>query len=191
MRFNLPEASSLREDFMIPPADRKRGSSMQKISRTSLKYRNAVLFVKDMTLSKRFYTEILGQEIEQDFDRYAGFKGGFGIWDGAYALEIIRGEREERVRYGSENCELYFETAELDGVVQNLKEHGVPFIHSIMEHDWGQRGIRVSDPDGHIIEISEPMETVIRRLHNEGMSLPAISKKTHFLSEDIQRILSV
>ncbi|NQT27798.1 VOC family protein [candidate division KSB1 bacterium] len=155
-----------------------------------MKYRNSVLFVKDVVRSKHFYADVLSQEIEDDFGRFVGFKGGFGIWDGSYALELIRGKPDNRASYGSENCELYFETSELDFIIQNLDEHGVPFVHPMKEHDWGQRGIRVEDPDGHIIEISEPMEEVVRRLHGEGMDLPAISKKTYFSLDDIHQILA-
>jgi len=156
----------------------------------SPEYKNAVLFVKDVAKSKAFYMDVLGQEIAEDFNRYVGFKSGFGIWDASYALELIRNKKDDRSSCGSDNFELYFETERLDDMIQHLEDHNVPFIHPMIEHDWGQRGVRIEDPDGHVIEIGEPMEAVIRRLHGKGLDLESLSKKTQFSHDTIQRILS-
>ena len=155
----------------------------------TLRFKNTVLFVRDAAVSKRFYKMILGQEVLEDFNRYVGFKGGFGIWQGEYALELIRGKVESRERYGADNCELYFETDDLDAMLRYLEGEDVPFIHPVMEHDWGQRGFRIADPDGHIIEISEPMETVVRRLASDGVPVVSIAQKTQFSEDDVKRIL--
>lgn len=151
-------------------------------------YKSCVLFVENVARSKAFYCQLLGQEIEEDFNRYVGFKGGFGIWDGSYALELIDRKKADCPRFGAENGELYFETADLDSVIRKLKSRDVCFIHDVMEHAWGQRGVRIADPDGHIIEISEPMEAVVRRLHEQGMDFPAIAKKTQFSIEAVREI---
>ena len=45
------------------------------------------------------------------------------------------------------------------------------------ERDWGQRVIRIYDPDYHVIEIAETTEGVVRRLKAEGLSLQEIAEK--------------
>lgn len=154
-----------------------------------LSFKNNVIFVSDVKVSKHFYKYTLGQEILDDFNRYVGFKGGFGIWQGAYASELIHGEADKRGRFGSGNGELYFETEDLDGMMRYLKEEEVPLIHEMIEHDWGQRGFRIHDPDGHIIEISEPMEAVVRRLASDGISEESIAQKTMLGENVVNEIL--
>ena len=48
------------------------------------------------------------------------------------------------------------------------------------EDDHGQRDIRIYDPDMHIVEIAESMESVIRRFLSQGMSVDEISKRTMY-----------
>ena len=43
---------------------------------------------------------------------------------------------------------------------------------------WGQRVLRVYDPDGHVIEIGEAMEMVVRRLQGQGLLLGQTCEKT-------------
>ena len=42
----------------------------------------------------------------------------------------------------------------------------------------GQRAFRVHDPDGHIVELGEPMPVVIHRLLGQGMTPAAVAKQT-------------
>ena len=59
-----------------------------------------------------------------------------------------------------------------------------------MEHPWGQRGFRIRDPDNHIIEFSETMENVVKRLHKQGLSLEEINKKTTITLDFIENTLN-
>jgi hypothetical protein len=59
-----------------------------------------------------------------------------------------------------------------------LVSEKIEVIHSVIEHSWGQKGFRVRDPDGNIVEFSESMESVVRRLNNKGLSLEEITKKS-------------
>lgn len=43
------------------------------------------------------------------------------------------------------------------------------WLHEIREYPWGQRDIRVYDPDNHIVEIAEDMNTIIKRFLNQDM----------------------
>lgn len=61
------------------------------------------------------------------------------------------------------------------------------WVHEIKEYPWGQRDIRVYDPDNHIVEISEDMNTVIKRFLSQGMSAEEVSKRTMFPIEVVKR----
>ncbi|NLL78773.1 MAG: hypothetical protein GX234_03015 [Clostridiales bacterium] len=49
---------------------------------------------------------------------------------------------------------------DIDGFLQKLENSRFPvqYVNRCMEHDWGQRVIRIYDPDKHIIEIGEALE---------------------------------
>jgi hypothetical protein len=61
-------------------------------------------------------------------------------------------------------------------------------VHPLREHPWGQCVFRVYDPDGHIVEIGEPMPIVIQRFLAQGLSLEAVSEKTSMPLEIVQQI---
>lgn len=154
----------------------------------AVQYLNAVIFVDDVRRSVSFYTEILGQKVIQDYGRYAGFEGGFGVWQRDYAMSIIYPDRINRFAPNGPQTELYFEADVLEATIQVLKDNSVHFIHDIYEHDWGQRGVRVRDPDGIIIEISEPMDAVIRRFFDQGMNAEQIAQKTGMPVSEINHL---
>jgi hypothetical protein len=47
----------------------------------------------------------------------------------------------------------------------------IEYIHKLFEQSWGQRVVRFYDPDKHIIEVGENMNTVVRRFINSGLSI--------------------
>jgi catechol 2,3-dioxygenase-like lactoylglutathione lyase family enzyme len=152
-------------------------------------YRSVVLLVNDIQKSKNFYNVILGQKIVMDFGRNVGFEGGLAIWEKDYALNLIFQEETENIQVGANNAEIYFEFDDLDGLFARLVEKKIKVIHPIREHPWGQKAFRVYDPDNHIIEFAETMESVVRRLDTEGISLEEISKKSMMPLEFIKLVL--
>ncbi len=151
-------------------------------------YRSCVLLVKDIEKSKHFYNIILGQNIVMDFGRNVGFEGGLAIWEKDYALNLIFQEKNHDIKVGANNSEIYFETEHLDDLHKHLAGE-VTFIHSIREHPWGQRAFRVYDPDNHIIEFAESMESVVIRLNNQALSLEEIAEKSMMPMEFIRLTL--
>jgi predicted enzyme related to lactoylglutathione lyase len=153
------------------------------------KFIGTVIFVEDVNSSKKFYNEILEQEIEMDFGQNVSFIGGHSIWDGKYAHEITGLNNPSKDSWGKGNLEVYFETEDLDSLQLKCKERNVEFIHEIIEQPWGQRCFRVYDPDHHIVEFGEPMHIVVRRFHNEGMNSDDISKKTLMPLDIVKKII--
>lgn len=47
---------------------------------------------------------------------------------------------------------------------------GIRYVHPVQEHSWGQRAVRIYDPDQHVIEIGENIKVVCRRFLESGMT---------------------
>jgi catechol 2,3-dioxygenase-like lactoylglutathione lyase family enzyme len=145
----------------------------------SIVYQGSVIFVQDMAVSRRFYEDLLGQEVDMDFGPNVGFKGGFALWQVDHAFQMIHEHAPENTGpLGRQNLELYFEAAELGAASDRFSAAGVEFVHPLREQPWGQRAFRIYDPDGHIVEVGEPMPAVILRLLGEGLSAEAVAEKT-------------
>ena len=142
-------------------------------------YRNTVLIVSDIRKSTEFYTEILNQEIEFDFESNVVFKSGISLWELRDYLPLTKMLGNERLKTSkSTKFELYFEAENLNEIENNLTEYGIHFLHHVHEEPWGQYTIRFFDPDEHLLEIGEPIEIFVTRFHKKGMSAEQISKRT-------------
>jgi len=134
-----------------------------------IRYQSSVFFVRDVEASRCFYEGLLEQEVTLDHGECVGFAGGFSIWQAAYGHQVVFGEPPgDEGQLGRGNCELYFETDDLDAAWERLSAAGVAPVHAVTEQPWGQRVLRVYDPDGHIVELGEPMAVVIRRFWTAG-----------------------
>jgi catechol 2,3-dioxygenase-like lactoylglutathione lyase family enzyme len=155
----------------------------------TIKFQSAVLFVQDIMASRWFYEELLGQEVELDFGPNVGFKGGFAIWQADHAAEMIfESATNGNGQLGRRNLELYFECPDLEIAWERLMDADVWPVHPLREHPWGQYAFRVYDPDGHIVEVGEPMPVVIQRLLAQGLSPEAVARKTLMPPEVMQQM---
>jgi catechol 2,3-dioxygenase-like lactoylglutathione lyase family enzyme len=155
----------------------------------SIKFQSSVIFVKDIGASRHFYQDLLGQEVLMDHGPNVGFVGGFAIWQVDHAYQIMF-ERPpgEAGQLGRENCELYFEADDMDAVWARLSEAGLQLVHPLREQPWGQRVFRLYDPDGHIVELGEPMPVVILRFLGQGMSVKEVAGRMSMPVEVVQQI---
>ncbi|MCP4138015.1 MAG: hypothetical protein GY754_44035 [bacterium] len=144
------------------------------------------ILVKDIGISKKFYTEVLGQEVEMDNGEHVSFIAGFSIWQRDHAYSLIYTGKTFSGNASEKDFELYFETTELEAVWDFLVKEDVEQLHDVHEHPWGQRGFRVYDPDGHIVEISEPLSAVVARFQKEGLSIKEISERTSIPEEMVR-----
>jgi catechol 2,3-dioxygenase-like lactoylglutathione lyase family enzyme len=155
----------------------------------TIQFQSSALFVRDIQASRRFYEELLGQEVEMDFGANVGYKGGFAIWQVDSAFEMIfERPADAEARLGCDNFELYFESPDLDIVWTRLSNQEVEVVHPLREQPWGQRVIRIFDPDGHIVEIGEPMPIVIVRFLAQGMTAEAVAERTLMPLEFVQQV---
>jgi predicted enzyme related to lactoylglutathione lyase len=143
------------------------------------RYVSAVLFVKDIAASRQFYEGMFEQQVDTDFGKNIGYKSGLSLWEVGVAHQIIYGcDYASLESLGQKNFEIYFESEDIETAWQELQSTGVTMIQSLYEQPWGQRTLRVADPDGHIVELGEPMPLAVKRLAAQGLDHTAISART-------------
>ena len=132
-----------------------------------MKLKNTLLAVADMERSLTFYETVLGLQVVLDFGANKTLTGGLCL----QTLETWTGFLEtDRVAFGGNDAELYFEEDRFDGFVRRLESLEIQYVHPVKEHPWGQRVVRFYDPDRHIIEAGENMRAVCRRFLDSGLT---------------------
>ncbi|NHI95036.1 MAG: glyoxalase/bleomycin resistance/dioxygenase family protein [Candidatus Lokiarchaeota archaeon] len=157
---------------------------------TLVKFSMPVIFVKDISVSKQFYQDVLALEIENDFGENIIFKNAFSIWQEKRAEEIIFGSFKNEIVKEKKNLELYFESSDIETINKRIKAKNIEIIHDLKEEPWGQRTLRFYDPDKFIIEIAEPLDAVIIRLHKMKVPIKEIAKKTQMKLEYIKIVIN-
>jgi catechol 2,3-dioxygenase-like lactoylglutathione lyase family enzyme len=151
-----------------------------------MKYHSAVIFVRDIEVSKNFYTRHLGFSIKHDYGKNVILSQGLTIW------EIIPGHViETQLGTGAEinRFELYFETDSIDTKYREFENAGFPFLHPLHEEPWGQKTFRFFDPDRNLIEVGESVEAFVINLSKRGMTGRQISRKTGIPVSEVQALL--
>ncbi len=116
-----------------------------------LKFVGPLIVVEDIAAARHFYEDCLGQKVVYDFGENVQFEGNFSIHRKAHYQSLLGDEKGYPITPRSNAGELYFETDDLEAALERLKQAGVEFIHEIREEPWGQRVMRLYDPDGHIV----------------------------------------
>lgn len=155
-----------------------------------LKNCSTALFIKDIEISKDFYTDVLGLSIDLDFGKNVIFTNGFAIWQIQDNHIIPTTLGLAKINDLSINrFELYFETENISQIYETLKSKNVKFLHGIHEEPWGQQTIRFFDPDNHLIEIGESMSQFVCRFYNQGLTIEQVHERTHVPIEEIKRLI--
>lgn len=123
-----------------------------------MRLKNFLIVVSDIEKSIRFYSDLFGLYVVRDF-------GGNVILSQGLVLQeqkIWEGFIERQVAKGGNDAEIYFEENDLDGFLEKLdkSEFEIEFIDRCRKHSWGQRVVRLYDPDGHVIEVGESMDRI-------------------------------
>ncbi len=152
----------------------------------SPRYICSLIVVENIETSKAFYRDVLGQKVQMDFGENVAFEGGFAIHLKEHYQRLMK-PTELTVQSRPNNMELYFESTGIESLYQRLQQTDVEFVHELREQPWRQRVMRFYDPDGHIIEIGEPMESVVQRLHDSGLTVSEISASTSMPAQFVQK----
>lgn len=124
-----------------------------------MKYNCTVISVADINAARKFYEDLFGLEVFQDYGRNIAFTCGLALQQ------------------------------DFDSFLHKLKEYpNIECLGEVIEHSWGQRVIRFYDLDGHIIEVGENMKMVIKRFLASGMTIDEVSVKMDVSFEDLTKL---
>lgn len=144
-----------------------------------MKYLGTLIAVRDMEASKRFYTGLLGMKVEMDLGANVSLSG--------VALQTLEtwaeftGKKESDIRFGGAEFELDYEVEDLDAFLETLKSWPeVEWVHPVREFPWGQRVVRLYDPDRHIVEVGEDMRVVVKRYLKSGLTVEETVQRSMF-----------
>jgi catechol 2,3-dioxygenase-like lactoylglutathione lyase family enzyme len=154
-----------------------------------IKFVCPLILVEDMAVSRRFYEDCLGQKARFDFGVNLEFEGHFALYQKAHYETLLGDPQRFPITLKSNWGELYFEAGDIDDVHHQLQLAGAEFIHGVKEEPWGQRTLRVYDPDGHIIDIGESLETTVTRMDQQGVPVEGIMQKTGLPREFVEGVL--
>lgn len=151
-----------------------------------MRFVSPVLVVSDMERSVAFYKDILGLRVVEDF-------GANKVLDCGIALQTLESYKDfidgASIKLGGNDSELYFEEDDIDAFARRLEGHDISYIHPVKEHSWGQRVVRFYDPDRHIIEVGEQMESVVSRFIEGGMTPQQIAERMDVSLEYVEGMI--
>jgi catechol 2,3-dioxygenase-like lactoylglutathione lyase family enzyme len=117
-----------------------------------LTFNHAMIYVRDVARALRFYRDLLGFKLIEDFVHegtsvYARLRAPGG--DGTIALHLAG----EGTNLSSDGVRLYFEVPDLDHFCRELqrKQFYITKLPALMP--WGWRHAYLNDPDGHEISL--------------------------------------
>ncbi len=126
-----------------------------------MKHICVLISVADINAARKFYEDLFGLEVFQDYGKNIAFTCGLALQQ------------------------------DFDGFLNKLKEYpDIECLGEVIEHSWGQRVIRFYDLDGHIIEVGEDMKMVIKRFLDSGMTMEGVSVKMDASIEDLTKLLN-
>ena len=153
-----------------------------------MKYVCVVISVADINAARKFYEDLFGLEVYQDYGRNIAFTCGLALQqDFDWLVNIPK----EKVLKKSNNAEVVFEEQNFDGFLNKLKAYSdIEYLGEVIEHSWGQRVIRFYDLDEHLIEVGEDMQMVVKRFLASGMTMEEVSAKMDVSIEDLTKLLN-
>lgn len=147
-----------------------------------------LISVADINAARKFYEDLFGLEVFQDYGKNIAFTCGLALQQD---FDWLVNLPKEKVLKKSNNAEIVFEEQDFDGFLNKLREYpDIEYLGEVIEHSWGQRVIRFYDLDGHIIEVGEDMKMVIKRFLDSGMTMEEVSERMDVSVEDLTKLLN-
>ena len=158
-----------------------------------MKFTSAMIVVQDMEKSRKFYENLLNQKVLLDLGANVSYEG-FALMDFKRWMEFLEKEESDFSFLKSNVYELYFEIDDYDNFIEklnNFKDFEVEIAHKTKEFPWGQRVIRFYDPDNHMVEVGESLESVANKFHSDGMSVEEIAKRMGIPEENVVNLVNI
>lgn len=137
-----------------------------------MKFSKTIIAVSDVEKSRQFYHDVLGLEVIAHLGKNTALSGGLCLQPKSCFPPGFEFEDNKQTNTA---FELYFDEPDFDKFIEKLSYMDIKYLHSVKQHNWGQRIVRFYDPDMNIIEVGESLNRVIMRYFNTGMSVSEIS----------------
>ncbi|MDE5696359.1 MAG: hypothetical protein K2I96_02940 [Lachnospiraceae bacterium] len=150
-----------------------------------MRYCNTLIAVKNMEQSLSFYKNLFDQEVTLDLGWNKTLTCGLTLQE---HFDQIAGFQADTMMYHANTMELYFETEDFESFIALLDQYpDLERLHEPKTFPWLQRGIRIYDPDGHLIEVSESMYSVACRQFEQGKSIEETASLTQHPLNVVQK----
>ncbi len=119
-----------------------------------------ILIVADLERTVHFYTDVLGLSLAHragDYAQYATGATRLGFYT-RDAMAKTLGMPLETPAAHAPGFELGFKVDHVDAVFTELVKRGAAPVTPPVTRPWGQRTAYLSDPDGYLIELVQPLE---------------------------------
>lgn len=154
-----------------------------------LKAGGPLFAVRDMERSLTFYRDVLGLEVLNDFGANVVLTGGVSLQTLETWAEFLN-KPIEGIRFGGNDAEMYYVAEDFDAFLGVLKNHPeIRLVRPPLEHRWGQRAVRLYDPDGHIIEVGESLDKVAKRFRDGGLNEEGVARRMDVSLEYARELL--
>ena len=154
-----------------------------------LKAGGPLFTVRDMERALAFYRDVLGLEVVHDFGANVVLAGGLSLQTLETWAEFLDKSAEE-IHFGGNDAEMYYVAEDFDTFLGVLKDHPeVKLVRPPVEHRWGQRAVRLYDPDGHIIEVGESLDKVAKRFRDSGLNEAGVARRMDISLEYARELL--
>lgn len=154
-----------------------------------LHYHSSVVFCNDIEKQREFYEKFLGQTVKQDMGSYLVFDNGLSLWTINKESHVARELGYTYEPIGNRNLELCFETDAIEDAVEKVLLADLRILHNLEEEKWGQYTIRFYDPEGNLVEIGESMQTMVRRMKNDGKTAEQVAEKTGLQLQMVENLI--
>lgn len=151
-----------------------------------MRLKNILFVVSDIEKSVAFYKELFGLTVVKDFGENVILSEGLVLQERKLWEKFL----EKEVHFQGHDAELYFEENDMDNFIDKLSRSSfeIEYINPLIEHDWGQRVVRLYDLDRHVIEVGESLEYVARRFLRSGLSVDETAKKVQMPLDWVKEI---
>lgn len=118
----------------------------------------AILFVSDLDRSVAFYRDAIGLPFRFQAEEYAEFATAgakFGLFPRSALPKLIGVEAPGGAAPWPQG-EVAFLCDDVDAEHERLAAAGVEVLAPPTDRPWGERTLHVADPDGNVIELTQP-----------------------------------
>ncbi len=119
------------------------------MAKGNLAFNHAMIYVRDVERSLKFYRGLLGFRVISKMQGYARLKSP----KGSTSIALHEYDPGTKPSRGGEGLRLYFEVARLDALCKKMRAAGVKFDQMPKDMPWGWRHAYLKDPDGHELSL--------------------------------------